>query len=189
MVAEEERAALRLFLRALRLLPTSWTGARRCGPRGRSPPRRRSAARCASGSASSMRARSTEAEALADADVVVLASEGLRPMPGILVRAVAAGAVPVASRLPAYEELLSEGRYGLEFEPGDVQTLAAHLTALVSRSRAARAQPRPGARAADALLVVARGRRARGDLRRARRPPARRARQRARARAARLPAR
>jgi hypothetical protein len=30
-----------------------------------------------------------------------------------------------------YEELLSEGRYGLAFEPGDVETLAAHLTRLI----------------------------------------------------------
>jgi PHP-associated len=37
----------------------------------------------------------------------------------------------VATRLPAYEELLSEGEYGLEFEPGDTQTLASHLAALV----------------------------------------------------------
>ena len=36
-------------------------------------------------------------------------------------RALAAGAVPVTSRLAPYDELLSEGEYGLEFEPGDVE--------------------------------------------------------------------
>jgi glycosyltransferase involved in cell wall biosynthesis len=132
MVVEEERAALRLFLRALRSVPsdaewsaTVWSA-------------RPLAAPATLGRALRERVRFVdsgelgEQEVLADADVVVLASEGLRPMPGTLVRAVAAGAVPVASRLPAYEELLSEGSYGLEFEPGDVDTLAAHLTGLVS---------------------------------------------------------
>jgi hypothetical protein len=33
--------------------------------------------------------------------------------------------------LAPYEELLAEGRYGLEFEPLDVQTLAAHLGRLI----------------------------------------------------------
>ncbi len=62
----------------------------------------------------------------------MLASEGDRATPGVVVRALAAGVIPVASRLPAYEELLAEGRYGLEFEPGDTQTLAAQLARLVS---------------------------------------------------------
>jgi glycosyltransferase involved in cell wall biosynthesis len=132
MIVEEERAALRLFLRALRSVPseanwnaTVWSS-------------RPLAAPATLGRALRERVRFVDAgelaeqEVLTNADVVVLASEGLRPMPGILVRAVAAGAVPVASRLPAYEELLAEGSYGLEFEPGDVQTLAAHLTGLVS---------------------------------------------------------
>jgi hypothetical protein len=39
--------------------------------------------------------------------------------------------VPVASRLAAYEEVLSEGGYGLVFEPGDSVTLAAQLTRLI----------------------------------------------------------
>src|SRR5207248_4755105 len=73
----------------------------------------------------------SEADALAAADVLVLASEGIRLVPGVLLRALAAGIVPVASRLPAYEELLSDGRYGLAFEPLDVQTLAAHLARLI----------------------------------------------------------
>jgi hypothetical protein len=74
----------------------------------------------------------SETQALAGAEIAVQASEGLRAMPGTLVRALAAGAIPVASRLPPYEELLSDGEHGLVFEPGDVQTLAAHLTTLIS---------------------------------------------------------
>ena len=73
-----------------------------------------------------------ESGVLGQADVVVLASEGVRPAPAVLVRAITAGAVPVASRLPAYSELLGDGEHGLAFEPGDVETLAAHLTRLIS---------------------------------------------------------
>ena len=61
----------------------------------------------------------SEAEALAGTDILVLASEGIRPIPATLVRALAGGVVPVASRLPAYEELLVQGEYGFEFEPGE----------------------------------------------------------------------
>ncbi len=132
MIAEEERAALRMFLRALRLLArdpgwqaTVFSSRPLAAPATLS---RRLSDRVRFVDAAEV----SEAEVLAEADVVVLASDGLRAMPGIVVRAVAAGAVPVASRLAAYEELLSEGRYGLEFEPGDIQTLAAHLTALMS---------------------------------------------------------
>jgi glycosyltransferase involved in cell wall biosynthesis len=130
-VADEERAALRSFLRALRSIPdeldwraTVWSS-------------RPLAAPATLGRELRDRVRFvgapeiSEDEALHGGDVVVLASEGLRPAPGILVRAVAAGAVPVATRLSAYEELLSEGEYGLEFEPGDALTLASHLTALI----------------------------------------------------------
>jgi predicted metal-dependent phosphoesterase TrpH len=136
IVAEEERAALRLFLRALRSLPAdeNWR-ATVWSPRPLAAP-------ATLGRALRDRVRFVDAgeleasEVLAQADIVVLASEGLRATPGVLVRAVAAGAVPVASRLPAYEELLSEGSYGLEFEPGDLQTLSTHLNALVVDARA-----------------------------------------------------
>ncbi len=132
MVAEEERAALRTLLRALRALPdelqwhaTIWSSRPLAAPatlgrvlhervRFASPP------------------EMSQDEAIALGDIVVLASDGIRPVPGILVSALAAGAIPVASRLPAYDELLSDGEYGLEFEPADVQTLSAHLAALIS---------------------------------------------------------
>ena len=130
--AAEERAALRLFLRALRALPaepewraTVWS------PRPLAPPATLSRPlrdRVQFVDAEQM----PEAQALAGADVVVLASEGVRPAPGSLVRALAAGVVPVASRLGAYEELLGQGEYGFEFEPGDVQTLSTHLTRLIA---------------------------------------------------------
>jgi glycosyltransferase involved in cell wall biosynthesis len=133
MIAREERAALRTFLRALRLLPrelewqaTVWS-------------KRPLAAPATLGRAVRDRVRfvdatqMSQAEALSQAGIVVLASDGVRLMPGTLLRALAARAVPVASRLPAYEELLAEGRYGLEFEPGDVETLAAQLERLLTQ--------------------------------------------------------
>ena len=67
---------------------------------------------------------------LAEADVVVAASLGQAPAPGLIVRALGAGAVPVCARLPAYEELLGDGDLGLRFEPGDVDVLAAQLERL-----------------------------------------------------------
>ena len=128
-VEGEERAALRLFLRALRRLPGdgSWEAVV-VAPGGAAP---------VSAGGSRLRDRVevldaadvNEDEVLAGADVVVAASDGQTTAPGLLVRAIAAGAVPVASRLPAYEELV-EGR-GLLFEPRDVDVLAAQLERLV----------------------------------------------------------
>jgi glycosyltransferase involved in cell wall biosynthesis len=130
MIATEERAALRTFLRALRALPaelawhaTVWSW------RPTAPPATLGRLR---DRVSFVDARDcTEAQALERADIAVLASEGDRAMPGTLVRALGSGAVVVASRLPAYEELLAEGDRGFMFEPGEVQTLSAHLTRLV----------------------------------------------------------
>ena len=129
--AGEERAALRIFLRALRSLKTEpgWR-ATVFSPRSLTPPATLSRA---------LRERVefvdserlSEADALAGADVLVLASEGLRPIPGTLVRALAAGILPIASRLVVYEELLGQGEYGLEFEPADAQTLTSHLSRII----------------------------------------------------------
>jgi glycosyltransferase involved in cell wall biosynthesis len=133
MVATEERAALRTFVRGLRMLPvdadwhaTVWS--------------RRPVAPATLGS---LRDRisfvdadeHSEADVLARADVAVLASDGDRSTPGTLVRALGSGAVVVASRLPAYEEVLADGERGLLFEPGEAQTLAAHLERLIADPR------------------------------------------------------
>jgi glycosyltransferase involved in cell wall biosynthesis len=148
MIATEERAAMRMFLRALRSLPadlppwhaTVWS-------------ERPLAAPATLGRALSERVRFVDGstgggvgqlEALAGADIAVLASDGLRPTPTTIVRAVAAGAVPVASRLPAYEELLGEGEHGLLFEPHDVVTFAAQLERLIDEPEL-RGQLRDGA--------------------------------------------
>jgi glycosyltransferase involved in cell wall biosynthesis len=125
--AQEERAALRLFLRALRRLPDdleweatifSLTGA---APTGALRSRVRDRVTVVTG-------EETSADAvLARADVAVAASIGTMPAPGLIVRTLGAGAVPIAPRLRAYEEALGDGDLGLAFEPGDVDVLAGQL--------------------------------------------------------------
>ncbi len=129
--AQEERQALRLFLRALRRLPEDleWE-ATVFSPTGAAPTgalRSRLRDRLTILSAED----ATESEVLARADVAIAASLGHAPAPGLLVRALGAGAVPVAARLPAYEEVLGEGDRGLLFEPGDVDVLAGQLERVI----------------------------------------------------------
>ncbi len=130
-VAAEERVALRTFLRALRRLPPGcdWQAAVIGAP-------------AAGGQVGALRADLRDrvtfvadpggdrVAALADADVVVLASAGALPAPGVALQAIGARAVPLASRLAVYEEVLADGDRGLLFEPGDVDTLAAQLARL-----------------------------------------------------------
>jgi glycosyltransferase involved in cell wall biosynthesis len=131
LVAEEERLALRTSLRALRLLPTDrawrvtvWSSRPLTAPTLSHQLRER---------VRFVDAGTSELDAvLADADVVVLGSEGVRPTPGVLVRALATGVIPVASGLPVYEELLAEGSRGLVYPPGDSQTLASQLSQLLT---------------------------------------------------------
>jgi glycosyltransferase involved in cell wall biosynthesis len=140
--AGEERAALRLFLRALRGLPRGarWE-ARVYSPRPLALPSALGA-RLRDRVELLDATRTSEEQAMAGADVIVLASEGVRPTPGTLARALSLGLVPVASRLEVYLELLGEGHHGFAFEAGEVQTLSGHLARLVgdpellARSRA-----------------------------------------------------
>ena len=128
-VEQEERAALRLFLRAIRRLPDdgSWE-ARVFVPSGAAP---------VSAGGTRLKGRvtvlsteeSSEQEVLASADVVVAASVGHDPAPNYVTRILGAGAVPVVSRLPAYEEVVED--CGLVFEPGHVEVLAGQLERVV----------------------------------------------------------
>jgi predicted metal-dependent phosphoesterase TrpH/glycosyltransferase involved in cell wall biosynthesis len=130
---EEERGALRTFLRALRRLPPSLPWRATVWSRtldGRPP----------SGLSRTIRDRihfagpehGSEAQHLARAHVAVAASSGVAPAPQLVLRALAGGAVPVAARLAEYEEVLREGELGLLFEPRDADTLAAQLERLVT---------------------------------------------------------
>jgi predicted metal-dependent phosphoesterase TrpH/glycosyltransferase involved in cell wall biosynthesis len=131
--AEEERGAMRLFLRALRKLPadadwhaTIWMRDPAAAPAVTLPRRLRDRVRLVGP------AEGSEAQHLASARIAVAASNGASPAPQLVLRALAGGAVPVASRLPEYEESLREGELGLLFEPRDSETLAAQLSRLVS---------------------------------------------------------
>ncbi len=163
LIAAEERAALRVFLRALRALPSEldWR-ATVFSPRPLAPPATLS--RELQDRIEFLDAgEHDELGTLAQADIVVLASEGIRPAPRILLAALAAGAVPICSRLPAYEDQLDDGDGGLVFESGDVQTLAAHLRRAIAepalRERARehameRAPARSWARVTDQLEQI-----------------------------------
>ena len=131
-VDDEERPALRLFLRALRRLdpqlPWEATILSARGPSSSAPLRADLEARVRYVSPGEV----SEAELLAGTDIYVAASDGAAPAPGLLLRAINAGAVPLAARLPVYEEAVDEGTRGLLFEPRDVETLAAQLERLVA---------------------------------------------------------
>ncbi|MDP9134867.1 MAG: CehA/McbA family metallohydrolase [Actinomycetota bacterium] len=132
--ADEDRGALRLFVRALRRLPVEddWTAtiwlpdpAAVASPL-QLPRRLRERVRLAGP------ADGTEAEHLARADVVVAASTGVAPSSQLVLRALGAGAVPVVANLPQYAELLDDGELGLLFDPRDAVTLGAQLERLVT---------------------------------------------------------
>ena len=130
-IEHEERAAQRLLLRALRRV--------RCGEPWRATVLSSRGASSSTPLRAELRERvrflspeeADEEQLLERADVLVCASEGVAPAPGLLLRAIGAGAVPVASRLPAYEEALGDGERGLLFEPGDLDTLAGQLGRLI----------------------------------------------------------
>ncbi len=131
LIADEDRPALRTFMRALRRMPSAGWHATVWSRR-------------ATQSAGPLRAELRERVdflgpddcdenmLLARADVAVRASSGVAPAPGGLVRAIAAGCVPVVANVPVYEELIGDGDHGLLFAPGDVETLAARLSQLVA---------------------------------------------------------
>jgi predicted metal-dependent phosphoesterase TrpH/glycosyltransferase involved in cell wall biosynthesis len=128
----EERGALRIFLRALRKLPldAAWEADVWIADASIQTPRlnRRLRERVRI-------LRPTEidaADVLAGADVVVAASGGPQPAPSLVYSAFAAGAVPVASQIAPYEELVDDGvERGVVFPVGDALTLAGQLERLV----------------------------------------------------------
>lgn len=131
----EERAALRLFLRALRRLAPGLdfmvTVVSDRGPSSSTPLRAdlrervRFVPRTGPGALS-------EADAFAAADVAVFASDGGAPAPAAVVRALAAGVVPLCSSLAVYEEVTGEGEHGLLFATSEPQTCAEQLARLVT---------------------------------------------------------
>lgn len=131
-IEREERAAQRLLMRALRRLPDelAWSATviSAHGESTSTPLRASLRSRVRF-----LDPREVDRAALLDgADVLVCASDGVAPAPNLLLEALARAVIPVASRLPVYDELLGDGRRGLLFEPGDADTLAAQLVRLAS---------------------------------------------------------
>jgi predicted metal-dependent phosphoesterase TrpH len=129
---EEERGALRLFLRAIRRLPLGldWEVAVRVPDSTEVRIAQRLRDRV-----TVVRAAQASPEALiAAADVVCLASGGSRAAPGLIRQGLACGAIPVASHIALYKELLADGERGLLFPPGDTITLAGQLERLLAGS-------------------------------------------------------
>jgi predicted metal-dependent phosphoesterase TrpH/glycosyltransferase involved in cell wall biosynthesis len=132
--ADEDRGALRVFVRALRKLSvdgdwraTIWLPDPAAVASPLQLPRRlRDRVRLAGP------ADGTEAEHLARADVVVAASTGVAPSSQLVLRALGANAVPVVANLPQYAELLDDGELGLLFDPRDAVALGAQLERLVA---------------------------------------------------------
>jgi predicted metal-dependent phosphoesterase TrpH/glycosyltransferase involved in cell wall biosynthesis len=129
--AEEERGALRLFLRALRRLDTAqpwrasvWTPrADELAPR---------LGRVLRDRVRFIRPDQEPLESvLRRADLFCATSGGIAPAAHLLLKAIATGAVPLASRIPVYEEILRDGEEGLLFERGDVAVLSAQLDRLI----------------------------------------------------------
>ncbi len=157
----EERGALRLFLRALRRLPleSDWEVAVWLDT-GDEPPLR--IARRLRDRISITGPRELGAdELIAGADVVVLASGGPRPAPGLVRQALASGAVPVVSYISAYSEAVGDGERGLLFPAGDPITLAGQLQRLIddptvrkSLAAAGREATRPWSQVAEDFEVI-----------------------------------
>ena len=132
-VDDQERSALRIFLRALRLVDTDlpWEAVvlSERGPSSSTPLRAELRERVRFVGAAG------QDELLASADVVVSASDGAMPAPGTVLRALAAGAVPLASSIEVHEEVIENGGgppCGLLFAADEPQTLASQLTRLVT---------------------------------------------------------
>ena len=152
----EERGALRLFLRALRRASGGPpVGGGRLLKTGAVPTLR-----------SSLRHRvqivDDEELAFNGADIVVAASLGQVTAPGVLVRALGAGAVPLAARVPVYEEVLRDGDLGAFFQVGDVDVLASQLERLIReddlrtgwRARAAAREELAWSKVADQVEAI-----------------------------------
>jgi hypothetical protein len=154
----EERPALRLLLRALRHVDaaTPWELVVVSADGPSSTPLRaelRDRVRYVSP------ADLSEDEALREADILVAASAGAEPQPALVARASAAGAVPLASGLPVYADVLGDGERGLLFPARDAEALGAQLGRLVDdgalreRLRAA-VEPRPWSAVADEVEAI-----------------------------------
>ena len=127
---DEERGALRLFLRAIRRLKPAddweaavWTA----------DPREVRVSQKLRQRLRVVGPGDTAPEALiAGADLLVAASGGPRLAPDLVRQALASATVPVCSQLPLYNELTRDGELGLLFQAGDSITLAGQIERLLA---------------------------------------------------------
>ncbi|MBN8870066.1 MAG: glycosyltransferase [Solirubrobacterales bacterium] len=126
----EEAGALRLFLRALRRLPTEleWTATIYADEPGavqfRVARQVRDRIKVIGPDQASL------ADLLSHSDVFVAASNGPRPDQAAVRQAIASGAVPVTTTIGRYVELVGDGQRGLLFPAGDPVTLAGQIQRL-----------------------------------------------------------
>ncbi|MGI8633742.1 MAG: PHP domain-containing protein [Solirubrobacterales bacterium] len=125
--ATEERGALRLFMRALRRLPTDrpWRATIWSDRRDDSAIRLNRALQQRVVVTGGW--ETTPQELLGTADVMCAASTGVAPDPGMIRSALVAGAVPVVSRLDRYTETVADGTWGRLFTIGDAHLLGDQL--------------------------------------------------------------
>ncbi len=127
----EERGALRLFLRALRRLPPDAEWEAIVWAHGLPETLQRVGRRLRDRVRFVGPADGEPEDFIIAADVVCAASGGPRVAPGVLRSAIAAGAIPVASHLAVYEEVVEDGELGLLFPRGDAITLGGQLQRLI----------------------------------------------------------
>lgn len=127
---EEEKGALRLFLRALRRLPSdlNWTATIHSADPGEVVVRISKTIRDRIKVIGPEQA--SLAELLSSSHVFCAASGGPSPDPAAVRQALASGAVPVASTIGRYTELIGDGQRGLLFPVGDPVTLAGQIARL-----------------------------------------------------------
>ncbi|MBK5233959.1 MAG: glycosyltransferase [Thermoleophilia bacterium] len=127
---EEEKGALRLFLRALRRLPAdlNWTATIHSADPGevivRISKTIRDRIKVIGPEQASL------AELLSSSHVFCAASGGPSPDPAAVRQALASGAVPVTSTIGRYTELIGDGQRGLLFPVGDPVTMAGQIARL-----------------------------------------------------------
>ena len=127
---QEEKGALRLFLRALRRLPEDldWTATIF------SPDPGEVVVRISKTIRDRIKVigpdQASLSELLSSSDVFCAASGGPSPSPSAVRAAMAAGAVPVVSTISRYTELVGDGQRGLLFPNGDPVTMAGQVARL-----------------------------------------------------------
>ncbi len=126
----EEHGALRIFLRALRKLPSDldWRATVVHDASEETPLRVARVIRERIELISD--ADVSAAELSASHDIICASSGGSQPAPGLIRQGIACGAVPVVSNLPVYAELLGHGEIGLLFPVGDAETLSGQIARL-----------------------------------------------------------